>query len=385
VKKVILITIGITALFLGTCITPSCGNILDEEYIKPISYDKTLYVGGSGEGNYTKIQDAVDNATNGDTVYVYRGIYYERVKINKTIIFLGENRENTIIDAGGKSCPVNLEANNIYVSGFTLRNSGENYEKHAGIGIRIDFIYVESDYNTITGNRLINNINGISAIASDGNKITDNIIINNTKFGIYLKAGCEYNTIENNDIKENEYQGIRIYDSDYNKILKNTIKNNFDAGILLYDSEENEVYENIIMNGTFGIHLLDLTSRNEIYKNTIAFCNDAGIFIEYAGINVIRHNSFMNNKCHCRSLTNLLNLIMGNRFFRNYWDDHPYSKPKKIEGKVECFYMLWDLIYFLEVQCEADFNFWLLEKFFYARIFDWRYFDFFPAKEPYDI
>ena len=28
----------------------------------------TLYVGGTGEGNYTKIQDAIDNASNGDRV-----------------------------------------------------------------------------------------------------------------------------------------------------------------------------------------------------------------------------------------------------------------------------------------------------------------------------
>jgi len=33
----------------------------------------TLYVGGSGPNNYTKIQDAIDNASNGDTVFVYSG------------------------------------------------------------------------------------------------------------------------------------------------------------------------------------------------------------------------------------------------------------------------------------------------------------------------
>ena len=30
----------------------------------------TLYVGGSGPGNFTKIQDAIDNASNGKTVFV---------------------------------------------------------------------------------------------------------------------------------------------------------------------------------------------------------------------------------------------------------------------------------------------------------------------------
>jgi len=46
---------------------------------------KTLYVGGSGGGNYTSIQKAVEAASTGDTVYVYAGTYKENVYINKTI------------------------------------------------------------------------------------------------------------------------------------------------------------------------------------------------------------------------------------------------------------------------------------------------------------
>ncbi|MEE9340745.1 MAG: hypothetical protein V3V21_03685, partial [Thermoplasmata archaeon] len=39
----------------------------------------TLYVGGAGPGNYTTIQGAIDNATPGDSVYVYGGTYYEHL------------------------------------------------------------------------------------------------------------------------------------------------------------------------------------------------------------------------------------------------------------------------------------------------------------------
>ena len=36
-----------------------------------------IYVGGSGPGNYTSIQTAINDVSAGGTVYVYNGTYYE--------------------------------------------------------------------------------------------------------------------------------------------------------------------------------------------------------------------------------------------------------------------------------------------------------------------
>jgi len=53
-----------------------------------------LYVGGSGPGNYTTIQSAIDAANPGDTVFVYddSSPYYENIIIDKTISLIGENK-----------------------------------------------------------------------------------------------------------------------------------------------------------------------------------------------------------------------------------------------------------------------------------------------------
>ncbi|RLF45340.1 MAG: hypothetical protein DRN29_06910, partial [Thermoplasmata archaeon] len=59
-----------------------------------------LYVGGSGTGNYSRIQDAIDDANDGDTIFVYSNSspYYEHIIINKSINLVGENKNTTIID-----------------------------------------------------------------------------------------------------------------------------------------------------------------------------------------------------------------------------------------------------------------------------------------------
>ena len=35
-----------------------------------------IYVDDDGGADYTSIQDAIDNASFGDTIYIYSGIYY---------------------------------------------------------------------------------------------------------------------------------------------------------------------------------------------------------------------------------------------------------------------------------------------------------------------
>ena len=58
-------------ILLVVTILPASGNLMKEGIIKSLSSGNTLYVGGSGEGNYSKIQDAINGASDGDTVFVY--------------------------------------------------------------------------------------------------------------------------------------------------------------------------------------------------------------------------------------------------------------------------------------------------------------------------
>ncbi|MBU0846673.1 hypothetical protein KKH23_05735, partial [Patescibacteria group bacterium] len=90
----------------------------------PILSGNILYVGGSESGNYSKIQDAIDNAIDGDTVYVYNGIYTEcDMLVDKSLNLVGESKEGVIVDSTGGFCSFKfLDVSNTNISSFTMKN-----------------------------------------------------------------------------------------------------------------------------------------------------------------------------------------------------------------------------------------------------------------------
>lgn len=62
----------------------------------------TIYVDDEGDGDYTSIQDAVNNAVNGSTIYVYSGQYNESIVLSKKINLIGIENELDSGDDTGK-------------------------------------------------------------------------------------------------------------------------------------------------------------------------------------------------------------------------------------------------------------------------------------------
>ena len=140
----------------------------------------TLHVGGAGAGNYSKIQWAIDNASDGDTVFVYNGTYYENILVNKTINLVGENKEGTIIDGGGFGDVVLVTADFCIMTSFCITNSGTNsYDA----GIEVDHaIYCDLNNIIFTNNQI-----GLFLNESVINFVINSAIINNN-WGLYLSA-----------------------------------------------------------------------------------------------------------------------------------------------------------------------------------------------------
>jgi parallel beta-helix repeat protein len=139
----------------------------------------TLYVGGSGEGNFSGIQDAINASTDGDTIIVYTGIYNENIEINKSISLIGENKDTTIINGENKLDVVTIYASWVNITGFTIQEG------------LVSGIWIESfgDCNIYQNNINANGI-GIFIIISSNSKIYNNTISGNSVTG--LNVTCSF-------------------------------------------------------------------------------------------------------------------------------------------------------------------------------------------------
>ena len=77
----------------------------------------------SPNGEYSKIQEAIDDASPGDLIEVHSGIYCENVKVDKKIALVGvaTSGEKPVIDSCGKESAIMLLVNEITLRGFTAK------------------------------------------------------------------------------------------------------------------------------------------------------------------------------------------------------------------------------------------------------------------------
>jgi len=247
---------------------------------------KTWIVDDDGPADFHTIQEAINAAFPGDTIYVAAGTYYERIKVNKTLTLIGEDPTTTIIDGSGAGLIVNVTADYVKIMNFTIQN-GKYYvgvwvENPSGspiVSVSISKNIFVNNYAcvilsrsigaTITDNVMKLNQYGIRVYSSKLTSITHNTIENSLFYGIHLHTRSENNTIKLNELLYNKY-GIHIETSDYNEISRNEIisatdKNGY--GIRLTTSKNTIIVGNTIQFNYRGIVLWENSVNNTIYYN----------------------------------------------------------------------------------------------------------------------
>jgi parallel beta-helix repeat protein len=306
--------------------------------------------------HFDNIRDAISASSSGYRIVVYAGTYNERLTIPHQLDIFGEERDITIIDGGDSEDVLVLNAENINISHFTIRDSGnsannsiikvnngnaiitDNRITSGRQGIFIencnnnliydnvitsnsgDGIYLNnSDGNEITYNSITSNVNGLSLYDSSNNKIENNSAINsNSENGIFLNQTSNNNDIYFNYLASNTKNGIFLNDHcDYNIISNLQITNNDDSGIRMENSSSNKIYTSTITgNDIYGIMIVG--SSNQIRYSTISSNDEHGIFLFADNDNIISHNSISSNTNDGISLSNSTSdLIYTNEIFNN--------------------------------------------------------------------
>ena len=319
-----MLRLPISAMFLILLLTCFC---LSSVSVRPV---KSLSITIIVPNDYPTIQGAINNANNGDLIFVRSGVYPEEITVNKTVSLIGQDKETTIIDASGKVSGITITFDNVTLSGFTVQNSGWNG------------ILVQSSYCFLSNNTLIeSNEEGIFLDGRTahvfGNTITDNLVLKSGDCGILVWAATN-NYIDFNTVEE-AFFGIFLYlDATCNQIGQNIISNNSDAGVVLDICGPNNrvVSNNITNNGRIVFTIwnagiaLNVCSENQIVSNYISN-NQKGILQNtQTNNNLIYHNSFVDNKIQVDNPT-LSNDIWDDGYpdGGNYWSDYAGLDEKR--------------------------------------------------------
>lgn len=197
---------------------------------------------------FHSISAAVAAAAPGDTIHVARGSYNEDVTITKSLSLIGENKENTIIDATGETNGITItNAHDVVVSGFTVENANA-----AGVWI--------------TGSSFVT--------------ISDNIVMNNDK-GLIPGANASCPALAGTPFEQGEAmdcgEGVFLSAVDHSILANNTITLN--AGGILVTDDTGPTHDNVI-------------AGNSVVRNTELDC---GITLpSHSGAGVF-HNTISGN------------------------------------------------------------------------------------------
>jgi parallel beta-helix repeat protein len=253
--------------------------------LTPNATGATIYVDDDGGRDYTKIQDAINASSDGDTVYVYSGTYYENLRVDNSIILTGQGRTSTIIEGCRSMYVIFVLIDNVQISGFKIMgNNGSNY---AGVMSSKDNI-------TITNCEFRYNGRGIHLWVSSFHTVKNNICRNSVRDGMYIH-GCDNVTLEDNLCVANMGNGILIH-GHTDLIAKNNICNENERDGLQLHGVTNAIVENnqCFYNEDNGIH--GHGRDNITVKDNLCTRNkDAGIFMHGVFNTTIRNNQCIYN------------------------------------------------------------------------------------------
>jgi parallel beta-helix repeat protein len=239
---------------------------------------------------YPSIQEAINGANEGDTVFVSSGLYVEHLAVNKSLTLIGENEYSTIIDGTDNGTIFYVTASNVSISDFTIQYCGCSCQGYCGIDVGGN----QQNVN-ITNNNLASNGYGIKL---DQAQMV--LICNNTITG------------------PNRDWSILVSNSSTVLMLRNNVTGNLN-GIEIENCSGTIVSGNTVLNSFTGIFVSN--SNDDTFSgNTLSSNKNYGIYVRQSSNNTIFHNSFLGNTRHVLNFNSVD--FWDNGAEGNYWSNY---------------------------------------------------------------
>ena len=276
-------------------------------------------------------------------IVVAAGVYREpTIVVTKPVELVAE--PGAILDGEGVRTVLLVQADDVTVSGFTIRNTGvSQVEERAGIKVsgarrcRIERnqldgtafgVYLEKTAGCVvrenhlhgSGASQSHNGNGIHAWSSEHVTITDNMIVGH-RDGIYFEF-VSHGHVHGNRSTRNSRYGLHFMFSSDCEYEKNTYRENGNGVAVMYSSRVgmwNNTFDRNVGGAAYGLLLKDI-NESTIIGNTFS-TNTVGLHLEGSSRNRILRNSFSRNGVALRVLANAQdNVLEQNDFVGNAFD-----------------------------------------------------------------
>jgi parallel beta-helix repeat protein len=187
---------------------------------------------------------------------------------------------------------LNLTKNGIVLVGTTNTTiTGNSITASAFGGI---WLWSSSD-NSISGNNITNNSDGVWISSSSNITITENSIVANNECGVYLYFSSN-SVISGNSVINNR-NGIWLnFSSNGNTVIGNNLTANNGNATCIRSSSNNWIHDNDITdNAGYGVHLYESSNCNDVSENNITN-NEEGVLISESSNNSIVDNNIASNQ-----------------------------------------------------------------------------------------
>ena len=215
--------------------------------------------------DYPTIQEAIENAVEGDVIYIKKGTYVENPVVNKSVSLVGEDMDSTVIDV---TAGLKVQSDNVNITGLAIFDGWQG-------------ITISANYCNISGNKVTHSQYGIALLGATNNIVTRNVIhsvgpaaaiqlsysnsnviqqnyIDSCTEGIQVRAASCNNTVTENLVTYcssvamrllGESSSSRWYDPTDNMISRNVLSHS-GVGATIYVANNNTLYNNNFINNT---------------------------------------------------------------------------------------------------------------------------------------